>query len=275
MSSHPIEIPLVDAMNVDIPTPVEIRDPYPSHSHSGRGRRSSRRRDWYKERGGPYQHEARTQNADAMSAFTSFFRAEAEASKPSQTLRRRTFPDRRAPPRKEELATQKEAHAFRQQVRAERHSESSRYHQRSHHLTLDNRHVPHSSSRSRGTRDQRAGPHPMGRPAPRAPDPFANQAPPPPKVQAPAMTAAQLIAAVVEDDARNPTVVLPPPLAPVPDPGPDVSEIVDAAERLDLERASRVSEFSDTEFFGKLVILAFLLSHVILIGILVDTYSAM
>ncbi|KAG1864440.1 hypothetical protein C8R48DRAFT_672521 [Suillus tomentosus] len=167
MAPHQAELPLADAMNVDVPVPLGARNSFPPQTHSGRGRRFSRCRDWYRERGSLHQREARSQNADTMSAFTSFFRAEAEA-----------------------------------------------------------------------------------RPSPWAPNPFVTRAPPPPTTQAPAMTAAQLIAAVVEEEARHPTIVQPPPLAPVIDPGPDVSEIVDAAERLDLERAARESEFSDTDFFG-------------------------
>lgn len=87
--------------------------------------------------------------------------------------------------------------------------------------------------------------------------------------------AAQLIAAVIEEEAHYPTIVQPPPLAPVLDPGPDISEIIDVAKRLDLERAARESEFSDTNFFGKLVTLALLVLHAILIHLLVDMLSAM
>lgn len=174
MLSHQVEPPLADAMNIDTPVPTKIRGSYTPQSHSGRGRHSSRRHDWYKGQGGPYQHKAQMQNADAMSAFTSFFRAEAEASKPSLTLCQQTFTDRWVPPRKEELATRKEAHASNQQVWAEHHSEFSQYHQCSHHLTLDNRHVPHSSDRSREPRAQRAGSRPIGGSASCTSNPFAN-----------------------------------------------------------------------------------------------------
>ncbi|KAG1845599.1 hypothetical protein C8R48DRAFT_678098 [Suillus tomentosus] len=179
-----------------------------------------------------------------MSAFTSFFRAEAEASKPPLASLQQKFANRRTSPRTEELATRKEAHAFHQQVRAERHSESSRI--------MDDAGESKQFLANRGPRDQRANPRPMKGPAPRAPHPFVNRAPSPPKTQGSGMTAAQLIAAVVEEEARHPTIVQPPPLTPVLDPGPDVSEIVDAAERLDLERAARESEFSDTDFFDSL-----------------------
>ncbi|KAG1862396.1 hypothetical protein C8R48DRAFT_799831 [Suillus tomentosus] len=275
MAPHQAELPLADAMNVDVPVPLGTRNSFPPQTHSGRGRRVSRRRDWYRERSSLHQREARSQNADAMSAFTSFFRAEAEASKPPLNLSQRKFTNCRSRPRKEELATRKEAHAFSQQVRAECHSEPSRYHQRARHLTLDNRHVPRSSGRNNGHRDQRDDSRPAGGPSPRVPNPFVTRAPPPPTTQAPAMTAAQLIAAVVEEEARHPTIAQPPPLTPAIDPGPDVSEIVDAAERLDLERAARESEFSDTDFFGKLVVLALLVLHAILTYSLVDSLSAM
>ncbi|KAG2117890.1 uncharacterized protein F5147DRAFT_768032 [Suillus discolor] len=117
---------------------------------------------------------------------------------------------------------------------------------------LDNHHVPHLSNHGREHYGYRAGHRPSGGSASCTFNPFANHAPPPSQPQAPTMTAAQLIAAVVKEEACNPTIVLPPPSAPVLDPGPDVSEIIDTVKHLDLERAARVSKISNTDFFDTL-----------------------
>ncbi|KAG1792745.1 uncharacterized protein HD556DRAFT_1309043 [Suillus plorans] len=180
MASQQTELPLADAMNVDVATSAEAVDAFPPRSHSGQGRRSNRRRDWYRGRGGPYQHETRAQNADAMSTFTSFFRAEAKAK---------------------ELATRKEAYAFNQQITVK--------------VTLRLIVIVSAVPALELLVDQ--------------PLEHSNHLP--------ATYLLPLIAAVMEEETRNPTVLPPPPVDPVPDPGRDVAEIVEAAERLDLENS--------------------------------------
>ncbi|KIK31646.1 hypothetical protein CY34DRAFT_814556, partial [Suillus luteus UH-Slu-Lm8-n1] len=219
--------PDVNAMNVD---QAAIREPgevtphladTPPHGRPARGGRG-RRRNW--RRGGGHPRPRHEDNSNAMGAFTRFFKAEAQASE-SRRMRAPRPPThfvRRHP--LEELATRKEAHAFAQLVRAEREADALRIRARGRHLSLDNR--PHRQDHPFRGPNQR--PHSSGHASTPRHQTRSHQH----------QTAAQLIAQVASNTVANdapPAVMLPTPI----DQGPDVSEIIAAAEQLDLEQAAR------------------------------------
>ncbi|KAG2742255.1 hypothetical protein P692DRAFT_20850913 [Suillus brevipes Sb2] len=215
---------IVDPSRAFEPGEVHVRPVAPPrHGHPGGG---GGRRNWRRGRSRPpHQREV---SSDAMGAFTRFFKAEAQASK--HRSRRFTTPPKCSRPRfyLEELAVRKEAHAFAQLLKAEREAAASRFHTRSRHLTLDNRSSNHHPSAWPVSKRHRipgsVGTH-HSQPAPMA---------------APSTTAAQLIA----DVANNATAILqspPTPAPPTPDNGPDVDDIIAAAEQMDLEQAARHS----------------------------------
>ncbi|KAG2145397.1 uncharacterized protein EDB93DRAFT_1251495 [Suillus bovinus] len=174
----PFSTPAVNAMNID--HPADWKEPgehYPTPRPS-RGR-------------GGCNHSPRQceHDSDALSAFTCFFRAEAQAK---------------------ELATRKEVHAFDQQIRAEHSCSFPPYYPPSRNLTVNYRR-PQKDLCSRTEHPQWA-PRTVG-----APDRCPS-------------TAAQVIA----DITSNAEAILAPaptPIIATPDPGPDIDEIIVAAEQ--------------------------------------------
>ncbi|KAG1877051.1 hypothetical protein C8R48DRAFT_669038 [Suillus tomentosus] len=275
MSAPPNALVDVDAMSVDMtPPPDEPGEIHHAPSHSHRGRRHPRRRRW--NRGGPPTYQRESSNSDAMSAFTRFFRAEAEASKPSVTFVRSPHLTSPVPSPPEELATRKEAHAFNQMVRAERKQDYARPRPApAPNMSLDNRRGPGHPRSSRG---HTSGNKPPGGSASWPYNAYAvKYSPQPPPARSPSthMTAAQLIAAVVEEDARKPPTASPSPASVADDTGRDVSEIVAAAERLDLEQEARLHNALDGEFLGKLLMIGLLVSNLLMTYLLAASLGAM
>ncbi|KAG1850553.1 hypothetical protein C8R48DRAFT_778204 [Suillus tomentosus] len=219
-----------DAMLVDVsPACLEPGEHAPTQrsTRAGRGRPGRARRG----RGGCYPPPRRpNDDVDALGAFTRFFRAEAQASEHpiADFHHARAHPISHYP---EELATRKESHAFDQELRAERARELRCHAHRSRNLTLDHR----TSASGPPSHYTRPDYHPRERPA-------HNQRPRP-------TTAAQVIAEVTTNAA---TILAPTParVALTTDPGPDVEEIIAAAEQLDLEQASRMPDVTTEDIFA-------------------------
>jgi hypothetical protein len=91
---------------------------------------------------------------------------------------------------------------------------------------------------------------------------------------APSTTAAQLIA----DVANNATAILqspPTPAPPTPDNGPDVDDIIAAAEQMDLEQAARHSGLQHDDLFGRVTSVCHLLVNVLILLILAAAFHGM
>ncbi|KAG1870540.1 hypothetical protein C8R48DRAFT_670883 [Suillus tomentosus] len=232
MSTPPAQAPAHYAMVVDDP-PAEIEP----GEHAGPNRpprpRQGGRGRYHRGRGGRYNPPPqREQDSNALGAFTRFFRAEAQAK---------------------ELATRKEAHAFDELLRNERlRNERLR------------NFVPYRAPRGRNLT---LGHRPSSSPAPRESARRPQQPRPSTARRAPA-TAAQVIAEV----SRNTTAILAPPptpVIPVPDPGPDVEEIIAAAEQLDLERARNLPDVTTEDVLGRCALIYLVVAHsLLLIGFL-------
>lgn len=85
-------------------------------------------------------------------------------------------------------------------------------------------------------------------------------------------TAAQLIAQVTSNSVAidaPPAVMSPAPI----DQGPDVSEIIAAAEQLDLEQAARQPGLPHEDLFGRVILLCLLVTNVL--TLLVAAFSGM
>ncbi|KIK38200.1 hypothetical protein CY34DRAFT_405380 [Suillus luteus UH-Slu-Lm8-n1] len=228
--------------------PGELPTAAHSQGHSTRGRGSRRRGG----RGGRGRRSSlrESQNSDAMSAFTRFFRAEAEASK----LRRHPIARRRSNyprfPSPEELAIRKEAHAFNEMIKAERKHRHTHHHSnRSPHLSLDNRGPRRPSSDNRG-RSSRV-PVPAADP-PQTRTTQSHSAPPcglTPQFDSGApRTAAEVIsAACAQSSTSTPFSIAPNSPNHVVDPGSDVATLIAEAEQMDLEAEARRNGFSSTE----------------------------
>ena len=219
------------------------------HDHASRGNPAHRgcKRGWHGGRGKPPHH--REPNSEALSVFTRFFRAEAQASMKPHTA----FPAQntkcRVPPLAEELATCKEAHAFSQQIRAKR---EQRYEprtipstRRNPNMSLDNRnhhreHVSHS--------------HPV-RPASAASAPLADSA---------SQVAKQVVAIATSTPMNPSSVVAPAPATSFND--ADILQLIASSEQDDLS-----SEQDDlnrepqlrSEFLGRFLITCLLVINVL------------
>ncbi|KAG1846137.1 hypothetical protein C8R48DRAFT_677931 [Suillus tomentosus] len=193
-----------------------------------------------------------------MSAFTRFFRAEAQASKyPSgYRLPAGTYFARRTP--LEELAIRKEAHAFDQLLRAERSARSreySPYRPGGRNFKLDNRPPLHDLPSENG--QSRRAPRHSPRHSPR---------------KGPT-TAAQVIAEVKTNAAA--ILVSPPaPIAITPDPGPDVEEIIAAAEQLDLEQSSNLQDITPDDVFGRYISVSLLVVNTLTLLTLIAAFAS-
>ncbi|KAG1800819.1 uncharacterized protein HD556DRAFT_1304816 [Suillus plorans] len=250
--------PSVNDMVVDDPAPPRISKQTPGprrerSSHHGRG---------YRHRGGRRGHDlpprARESNSDAMSAFTRFFRAEAQASEypsgpriPAGAYFARRYP-------LEELAIRKEAHAFDQLLRAERSArtrEFSPYRPGGRNIKLDNRHPPQGHP-FRNEQTRRPPRHTSGRAPRNGPT-----------------TAAQVIAEVT----NNAAAILAPSPAPavvIPDPGPDVEEIIAAAEQLDLEQSGHLLDITPDDVFGRYIPVGLLLVNTLTLLVLIAAFAS-
>ncbi|KAG1831202.1 hypothetical protein DFJ58DRAFT_736706 [Suillus subalutaceus] len=177
----------------------------------------------------------REPNSDALSAFTHVFHAEAQASKPTQRATAHPPAYHGRLAFAEELATHKEAHAFDQLVCAEQSQDAAPYRPCGRNLTLDHRG------------------HPRGQPF--------------------ALNRAQIIA-----DATNNAATLlataPAPAVLVPDPGPDVSEIIAAAEQLDLEQTVNMPDITHEDVFGRVVSVGLLVTNVLTLAILLAAFAS-
>ncbi|KAG1768670.1 hypothetical protein EDD22DRAFT_843950 [Suillus occidentalis] len=236
-------------MLVDEPTPTrepgELANP-PRHSHSPGGR-GGRRRGGRKGRG--FSHPRQESNSDALHAFTRFFRAEAQASKPNTSVPSQRRTHLRFPLSPEELAIRKEAHAFERQIRAEREREiaANRRPQSSRHLTLDNRQAEHR--RPLPSRKPRSSGHP---------------APPSQPPAAPAATA-QVIAAAVASAPAPPTPVPVPAPATVTNTDAEIDALIAESENVDLETEARAFGFSTSDLFGSVLTISLGLNAVLTI----------
>ncbi|KAG1806683.1 uncharacterized protein HD556DRAFT_1436624 [Suillus plorans] len=155
----------------------------------------------------------------------------------------------------EELATRKEAHTFDQEIRAERARELRRYGHRSHNLTLDHRNsVSGPSFRSS---------HPNYYPRER----LVHSHWPKPH------TTAQVIAEVNSNAA---TILAPAParIVPATDPGPDIEEIIAAAEQLDLKQASRMPDVTTKDIFSRLILIGILIVNVLTLVLLSAAFAS-
>lgn len=247
--------PPSDAMLVDVKPPRREPGEYaqtPRPSRAGRGCPGQGRRG---HGGHPLPPRRPDEDVDVLGAFMRFFRAEAQASEHSHT---NTFgvPTHLPSPYPEELATQKEAHAFDQELRAERARELRHYGHHSHILTLDHC-TPASGTLSR----------------PSCPDYYPRERPartPRPKPT----TMAQVIAKVTSNAA---TILAPAPacIAPATDPGPDVEGIIAAAEQLDLEQASRMPDVTIKDVFSRLILISILIVNVLTLVFLSAAFASL
>ncbi|KAG1789501.1 uncharacterized protein HD556DRAFT_1311267 [Suillus plorans] len=87
-------------------------------------------------------------------------------------------------------------------------------------------------------------------------------------------TAAQVIAEVTSNAA---TILAPVPAHPIPatDPGPDVEEIIAAAEQLDLEQASRMPDVTTEDVFGRLILISILIVNVLTLVLLSAAFASL
>ncbi|KAG1850406.1 hypothetical protein F4604DRAFT_1687101 [Suillus subluteus] len=255
MSSHSTSPIPTNAMSIDKPSfgpkPSELTNAHrPPHPQRGRSGRSSRGRGGHTRP--PCQRE---HDSDALSAFTHFFCAEAQASKPPQRAP--------APPPAyhgrlafaEELATCKEAHAFDQLVHAEWAQDAAPYCPCGRNLTLDHHGHPRGQpfALNQGRRPHQPQPQPAPHPA--------------------LPSAAQIIA----DATNNASMLLTPapaPAIPVPDPRPDVSEIIAAAEQLDLEQAVNMPDITHEDVFGRVVSVGLLVTNMLTLAILLAVFTS-
>lgn len=234
-------------MLVDEPTPLrepgELPNP-PRHSHPPGGR-GGRRRGGRKGRG--FSHPRQESNSDALHAFTRFFRAEAQASKPYVPVPSRRRTHVRFPLTLEELAIRKEAHAFERQIRAEREREiaSHRRPPSSRHLTLDNRHAEHR--RPSTSNKPREGRHPA----------------PPARPSAAPTTTAQVIAAAVASASASPAPAPVPVPSPVTDTDAEIDALIAESETVDLETEARAFGFSTSDLFGSVLTISLGLNAVL------------
>jgi hypothetical protein len=217
-------------------------DTYPPRQarRNGRGRRN-----WQKERGNPsFRRES---NADAMSAFTRFFRAEAQASKPPGVTYSSGRSNSRYFPPKEELAVRKEAHAFDRMLRAERghnHSPRPSTTTRGHHRSLDNRNRHHRDPPRNLTTSKACSATP-----PVAP-----------------LTVSQVIEAANLAATRAPSPILLTP-APAVDPGRDVTEIIADAKALD--------DMSTEDFIGRVALIGLFISNLLTLFVMAAAFGSL
>ncbi|KAG1839442.1 hypothetical protein DFJ58DRAFT_733309 [Suillus subalutaceus] len=66
----------------------------------------------------------------------------------------------------------------------------------------------------------------------------------------------------------------PAPIVPVPDPGPDVSEIVAAAEQLDLKQVGHMPHITSEDMFGRLISIGLLVSNVLILAVLLAVFAS-
>ncbi|KAG2116519.1 uncharacterized protein F5147DRAFT_768897 [Suillus discolor] len=210
----------VDMLSDELPIRVEPGEQVdaPRHSRPGRGRPG---------RNAPPRQ--REYDSDALSAFTHFFRAKAQAK---------------------ELAIRKEAHAFDQQIRAERSCPFTGHRPHGRNMTVD-----YCRPRREPTR----------RP-PRSKTLPSSRAPP--------ATAAQVIADIV----NNTDTILTPaptPAAPVIDPSPDMEEIIAAAEQLDLKQVGQMQGVTTENVFSRFIPVVLLINTSLILFIVIAAFASL
>ncbi|KAG1844459.1 hypothetical protein F4604DRAFT_1689085 [Suillus subluteus] len=220
--------------------------------------------------------EAESQNSDAMSAFTPFFHAEAEASKTREILDKIHCSKAHLPSTLEELATRKEAHAFHKMVQAEQrlsHSCPSSFQN----MSLDNRGQSHSPydghscnpqpppSHARGLR------HPAG-----SPGSFTGVRPSPRSNPDPPRMVAQVIAeANTEALASTPFTTAPSSPGSAIDQGADISDLITEAEHMDLEATACCHGLTPEELLGRVILVCSLLVNVLTLLVLLAAINTM
>ncbi|KAG1866001.1 hypothetical protein F4604DRAFT_1682991 [Suillus subluteus] len=251
-----------EPMQVDAPVisnkPGELPNPPRRQTPSHRGH-SGRRHGGRHGRGhSPYQKEP---NSEALHAFTRFFRAEAQASKPLTFSYQRHWTHFRDPLYPEELATRKEAHAFEQRVRAEHQQEYSlrQREQRARHMTLDNRPMAHA------VLSKPHLPYPKAKVAHHTPHPT-----PPTRTQ---------VTATVSAPAPTPAPALTAPSPSVSDPLTNLDEEIDTliheSEKMDLEAEARRLGFTTTELFGRVLIAGLVAIDLLMVLLFLDAMNSM
>ncbi|KAG1733848.1 uncharacterized protein EDB91DRAFT_1251155 [Suillus paluster] len=151
-----------------------------------------------------------------------------------------------------ELATRKEAHAFDQMLKSEREHNYSCLSQlhRGANLSIDNRNhqrVP----QSRNTAPTQRVTHPT-----------------------PPLSTAQVISATISSNsAATPPIVNSPP--PTDNPGPDILDIISAGEQSYLMNSAHPHSMTESELFGRVVVLGLLATNVLTLLALIAAFGSM